>query len=284
MIGVLPLNLLQKTVHSFLTLIYLLMFAFCLSACSLRSSPSPTEVENFSSDFSEACTYEITGANLNVEVMNRYPQCIKEQSIDEDEGRRILLLVQNESYYDIDDILIDNQIYPDTVLPYLEPSEKISWNNEEMDVFLSKIQGNDVQAYVNNAVWWTNKTLAYDSDLAQEISIGKSDTVGAIDALASGKGTCSEYSNLLLAALRARGIPARFVSGVLFDEASPVGFTTFHSWVEVYFQGYGWIPADATVGRIGVQNNYIKLYVGKDFVDIGIPLKDIQVTSIKKPD
>lgn len=71
---------------------------------------------------------------------------------------------------------------------------------------------------------------------------------GAVKALELKKGDCTEYSDLFVALCRAKGIPARVVSGYT------VGFgptSTGHNWVEVYLNDYGWVPFDPTAGDVG---------------------------------
>jgi hypothetical protein len=65
-------------------------------------------------------------------------------------------------------------------------------------------------------------------------------------------GHCEYFSTALAILLRAEGIPARNVNGFLGGTWNEFGgFVTVsqnqaHSWVEVYFPEYGWIPFDAT--------------------------------------
>lgn len=67
--------------------------------------------------------------------------------------------------------------------------------------------------------------------------------------------------------MRHLGIPARFVFGY-YQKPDPM----YHAWAEFYLKGYGWIPVETQGGRIGVPNRYIKLYIGKDQIDINIQL------------
>ena len=70
---------------------------------------------------------------------------------------------------------------------------------------------------------------------------------GAVKALQSGKGDCTEYADLFVAVCRAKNIPARVVTGYT------VGFNSTsskHNWVEVYLQEYGWVPFDPSTGDI----------------------------------
>ncbi|MEW9670329.1 transglutaminase domain-containing protein [Ammoniphilus sp. 3BR4] len=73
----------------------------------------------------------------------------------------------------------------------------------------------------------------------------------------SKKGYCDHFSSSMTVLLRASGIPARYVKGfstgdmILKDEQNyevAIRNKNAHSWVEVYFSGYGWIPFEPTPG------------------------------------
>ena len=70
-------------------------------------------------------------------------------------------------------------------------------------------------------------------------------------------GYCQMFSGSMALVLRMYGIPARVAVG--FTTGSPIdsGGNTYevtdrnaHSWVEVWFAGYGWLPFDPTPGRV----------------------------------
>ena len=62
---------------------------------------------------------------------------------------------------------------------------------------------------------------------------------------------------LMIAALRLRGIAARFVSGYVHladdDDDCATGGNT-HAWVQVYVPGPGWVDFDPSGGIVGNQN------------------------------
>ena len=68
----------------------------------------------------------------------------------------------------------------------------------------------------------------------------------------SRKGFCQDFSTAMNVMLRTLGIPSRQMSGFgvgTFDEKThqyTVNALDAHSWVEVYFPGYGWIPFEPT--------------------------------------
>lgn len=65
-------------------------------------------------------------------------------------------------------------------------------------------------------------------------------------------GHCEYFSTALAVLLREVGVPTRNVNGLLggtwndFGKFLTVTQNQAHSWVEVYFPGYGWVPFDAT--------------------------------------
>jgi transglutaminase-like putative cysteine protease len=72
-------------------------------------------------------------------------------------------------------------------------------------------------------------------------------------------GHCEYFAAAMTVMLRAIGIPARYVVGFLPGEYNDVGGDYIvregdaHTWVEVYFPGYDWIPFDPTPPGTGVR-------------------------------
>ncbi|MEA2928623.1 MAG: hypothetical protein QOG38_1051 [Hyphomicrobiales bacterium] len=69
-------------------------------------------------------------------------------------------------------------------------------------------------------------------------------------------GSCRDLAVLMIAALRALGIAARFVSGYLHvedDDDRLTGGNT-HAWVQAYVPGPGWVDFDPSSGMIGNRN------------------------------
>ena len=76
----------------------------------------------------------------------------------------------------------------------------------------------------------------------------------AADVARKLQGDCTEHSVLLAALCRARGVPARVVSGLV---AFGDGFA-YHMWTEAW-TGAAWMPLDATLGKGGIGVGHIKL-------------------------
>lgn len=79
------------------------------------------------------------------------------------------------------------------------------------------------------------------------------------DTLLSRRGSCRDWAILYMAAAKAVGLAARFVSGYYFDEKPP--FADLHAWVEVYIPGGGWRGFDPSLG-LACYGHHIALATG----------------------
>lgn len=87
----------------------------------------------------------------------------------------------------------------------------------------------------------------------------------AAEALADGRGVCQDFAHVMIAACKARGIPARYVSGYLYD-ASNGGHGESHAWVDVHV-GDTWISLDPTHDSAQTEH-YVRVAVGRDYADV----------------
>jgi transglutaminase-like putative cysteine protease len=76
------------------------------------------------------------------------------------------------------------------------------------------------------------------------------------------RGYCQHFAGSMALMLRYLGVPARVAAGFTsgrFDEEDrewTVSDTNAHTWVEVWFEGYGWLPFDPTPGRGRLRAEY----------------------------
>lgn len=84
----------------------------------------------------------------------------------------------------------------------------------------------------------------------------------AIDSFTQGEGVCQDYSHILLALCRERGLYARYVVGFV------VGTGETHSWVEVFSEGM-WYGIDPTHNK-QIESGYIKVSHGRDASDCSV--------------
>ncbi len=76
------------------------------------------------------------------------------------------------------------------------------------------------------------------------------------------RGYCQHFAGAMALMLRYLGIPARVAAGFttgLYNEDEQrwtVADTNAHTWVEAWFEGYGWLPFDPTPGRGRLRAEY----------------------------
>ena len=73
--------------------------------------------------------------------------------------------------------------------------------------------------------------------------VSKSKGIGAVETAKTKRGKCIDYCDLFVALCRAKNIPARVAAGYKAN----FSVTPKHSWVEVYFNEYGWVPFDVSM-------------------------------------
>lgn len=74
------------------------------------------------------------------------------------------------------------------------------------------------------------------------------DDLGALTALETRRGDCSEYTYLFVALCRARNVPARWVEGYICPESRVLRAVDYHKWAEFYAEGM-WHLADPQGGH-----------------------------------
>lgn len=109
---------------------------------------------------------------------------------------------------------------------------------------------------------WVQENIEYDlSTLTAE------STQDAQWVFDNKQGVCDELTTLYVAMLRSVGIPAKFVSGMVYTAAIDGGFGA-HAWAEVFIPDVGWVPFDPTFGQLGfVDATHIKMDEPRDFRD-----------------
>jgi transglutaminase-like putative cysteine protease len=93
------------------------------------------------------------------------------------------------------------------------------------------------------------------------------------DVLQARAGVCQDFAHVMLGLCRALKIPARYVSGYLYNGPADQlkGAQASHAWVEVYVPGPGWCGLDPTNSRLA-DGHYVKVATGRDYADVS-PLK-----------
>ena len=95
--------------------------------------------------------------------------------------------------------------------------------------------------------------LVYDT--IEEKGFGQA-LASAADVAKTREGDCTEHAVFLAALLRAREIPARVATGLVYSAAH--GGFAYHMWTEAWIKDR-WIPLDATLGRGGIGATHLKM-------------------------
>jgi transglutaminase-like putative cysteine protease len=88
----------------------------------------------------------------------------------------------------------------------------------------------------------------------------------ATEALGDGRGVCQDFAHVMIGLCRARRIPARYVSGYLYD-GSNGGHGESHAWVDVHVGDAGWLSLDPTHDTEQTEH-YVRVAVGRDYADV----------------
>jgi transglutaminase-like putative cysteine protease len=97
---------------------------------------------------------------------------------------------------------------------------------------------------------------------------GSTDISTTADAVLAGRrGVCQDFAHLLIALCRGLGLPARYVSGYVFDSDKDADATlASHAWAEVFLDGRGWLGLDPTHNR-ATGSRYARVAIGRDYAD-----------------
>ncbi|MEM6841373.1 MAG: transglutaminase domain-containing protein [Bacteroidota bacterium] len=123
---------------------------------------------------------------------------------------------------------------PEPLTDYLKREENFQVNNKRIQAVAKSINGETEEEIVRKIHEFVVENIEYKSFPNQDR--------GALRALKTGKGDCTEYSELMITLCRAKNIPSRIVYGVVVGSYK----NPRHNWVEVYLSDYGWVAFDPT--------------------------------------
>ena len=98
------------------------------------------------------------------------------------------------------------------------------------------------------------------------------------------KGVCQDFAHVTIGALRALGLPARYVSGYLLTEApdsgqAMLGADASHAWLQVWAPDTAGVPADGWLDLDPTNDcvpgtGHVRVAVGRDYGDV-TPLRGV---------
>ena len=97
----------------------------------------------------------------------------------------------------------------------------------------------------------------------------------ANEAFELGAGVCQDHTHLFLSVCRHLGIPARYVSGYLCDDATlSAGGPASHAWAAAWVDDLGWVSFDVSNECCGTER-HVGLAIGLDYADTA-PMRGIR--------
>jgi transglutaminase-like putative cysteine protease len=90
-----------------------------------------------------------------------------------------------------------------------------------------------------------------------------------VEVVQERRGVCQDFTHVMLGLCRAIRIPARYVSGYLYNGADGhlLGAQASHAWCEVFLPDLGWRALDPTNNQ-QADERYIRVAIGRDYADI----------------
>ena len=219
--------------------------------------------------------FEITGDFLSYKIIQdkqKLNQNIKFElpSLNKNETKKInfkyWVLTKNINYEKLEKkeyLPIQNRL-PDSVKKWLVPTNSIQINNIFLKIIARFIQGfsKDMFWFSKKAVFWISYHGIYFNFLKKFLVTHPTlhklflpdaywyPLEDALSALLFG-GICAAEANLLVAILRARGVPARLLITTSLYYGKDQWMDSQHYITEIFFPRYGWIRAQS--GRIPIQ-------------------------------
>lgn len=142
-------------------------------------------------------------------------------------------------------------VYPDDLVEHLRPTEAIQSDDPEIIAVARRLAADgDLPGTVRRIFDFVHQEIRSG---AYENTIDARTTLRWKDAYCGGK------SRLLVALLRASGIPARMIGGLILERGAK---RTIHAWVEASINGM-WVPFDALNDHYAERpGTYLQLYQG----------------------
>ena len=168
---------------------------------------------------------------------------------------------------EVNNTLVENSDYPypipedelpEEIKAYLQPSNTCQADAPE----IISLAQNLSQGYTREIEVVSN-TVSWVSENIERGICGEIEYEDALSTLKYRKGVCRHFTRLTCALLRAQGIPARLVMGIVVDPniRDEVTNPVPHMWLQVYYPDIGWVNYDPFINGVYGLSNYIELEV-----------------------
>jgi len=139
---------------------------------------------------------------------------------------------------------------------YLSPTEYAP-HSPELAAFSASHKADTPLDTALNFMHVIYKTIVYEKGATDVKTTGDR-------ALALGRGVCQDFSHIMLVVCRLQKIPARYVSGYLYNNGHTAAS---HAWVDVLIPERGWVSLDPTHDTEQT-GQYVRVAVGRDYADV----------------
>lgn len=138
-------------------------------------------------------------------------------------------------------------------------------NDQIRSLASSNVVLGDATATVLSLMKELHDSLQYESGVTDV-------KTAAAEALSLGKGVCQDFAHIMLAACRSLNIPARYVSGYLYNPRKDASKgmndnAASHAWIDAFVNNSAWLSVDPTHNCLQTMN-YVRLGVGRDYSDV----------------
>ncbi|WP_146585707.1 transglutaminase family protein [Puniceibacterium confluentis] len=226
--------------------------------------PRPQERADWTDFFGNAITeigFQQPLTRLTVHLKSRVERMARPPQLDLSPNRRRLA----------EELAAMPGLAPDSPHHYLAPSPRVSFD-ASITRFVGSIlrEGGTVLAAMCDVGRALHREMRFDAE-ATDVNTAPS------DSFRNRHGVCQDFSHIMIAGLRAHGIPAGYVSGFLRTEpprGQPrlEGADAMHAWVRVWCGAeLGWVEYDPT-NDLMVGADHVSVAVGRDYSDVA-PLK-----------
>mgnify|MGYP003625479304 CR=1 FL=1 len=96
----------------------------------------------------------------------------------------------------------------------------------------------------------------------------------AAEAFALGRGVCQDHAHIFIGCARALGVPARYISGYLYDGEQSASYVAGHAWAAAWIDGLGWVSFDVSNCK-SATDRYVSIAVGLDY-ESAAPIRGIR--------
>lgn len=193
-------------------------------------------------------------------------------------------------YFDIPephtDLTIESQSTINTTNPYKDGRpDGVSFDalKDGLDEMITPFLGDSRYVSITPEVWRLGIDIRNESDdvfvtaeavmhhIFREWRYSPSTTTASThmsEVMESKCGVCQDFAHLMIGICRSLGIPARYVSGYLYNgpDSHLRGAQASHAWVEVFVPGKGWFGLDPTNDTLA-DERHILIATGRDYQD-----------------